>query len=47
MAFRIDQISDTVEHGLREDGSLDSRFVRVPGVADLSSEDFPQAYGSL
>jgi Icc protein len=36
-----------VEHRLHEDGSHESRLVRVPGVPDLNVADFPQAYGSL
>jgi hypothetical protein len=35
-----------VEHTLREDGLHESRFVRVPGVLDLSIGDFPEAYGA-
>jgi len=32
------------EHRLAPDGSLDSRFVQVPGVPTLNIADFPQAY---
>lgn len=33
-----------VEHMLGEDGSHQSRLVRVPGVPDLDVTDFPKAY---
>ena len=36
-----------VEHSLRPDGTHDSALVRVPGVATLHIEDFPQAYGAV
>ncbi len=36
-----------VEHILGDDGTYDSRFVRVPGVADLDISDIPAAYGPV
>jgi Icc protein len=36
-----------VEHRLMQDGTHDSRFVRVPGVPTLDIADFPGAYGPV
>jgi hypothetical protein len=34
-------------HDLNEDGSHESRFVKAPGMQDLSIADFPDAYGPV
>lgn len=36
-----------VEHALHADGTHDSRFVRVPGLATYDIADFPEAYGPI